>query len=76
MTSGRHPGTVEDIRTTGDVMWWKVLLAILVVWLAFGLIMALVKGLLTILVIGLVVVGVIAVIKWISSDKSSAKIGS
>lgn len=51
-------------------MWWKVLLAVLVVWLAFGLIMALVKGLLTILVIGLVVIGVIAVIKWAGSDKS------
>lgn len=37
-------------------MWWKVLLAILVVWLAFGLIMAVVKGLLTVLVIGLVVI--------------------
>jgi hypothetical protein len=57
-------------------MWWKVLLAILVVWLAFGLIMALVKGLLTILVIGLVVIGVIAVIKWATSDKSSTRIGS
>ena len=56
-------------------MWWKVLLAVLVVWLAFGLIMALVKGLLTILVIGLVVIGVIALIKWASSDKSPTNTG-
>jgi|GEM_PF-5946260 hypothetical protein len=56
-------------------MWWKVLLAVLVVWLAFGLIMALVKGLLTILVIGLVVIGVIAVIKWASADKSPTNTG-
>lgn len=56
-------------------MWWKVLLAVLVVWLAFGLIMALVKGLLTILVIGLVVIGVITVIKWASTDKSPTNIG-
>jgi hypothetical protein len=57
-------------------MWWKVLLAILVVWLAFGLIMAVVKGLLTVLVIGLVVIGIVAVSKWIASDKGSTKIGS
>ncbi|ETD32086.1 hypothetical protein [Williamsia sp. D3] len=57
-------------------MWWKVLLAILVVWLAFGLIMAVVKGLLTVLVIGLVVIGIVAVIKWAASDKSSTEIGS
>ena len=57
-------------------MWWKVLLAILVVWLAFGLIMAVVKGLLTVLVVGLVVIGIVAVIKWAASDKSSTKIGS
>lgn len=57
-------------------MWWKVLLAILVVWLASGLIMAVVKGLLTVLVIGLVVIGIVAVIKWAASDKSSTKIGS
>ncbi len=56
-------------------MWWKVLLAILVVWLAFGLIMALVKGLLYILVIGLVVIGVVAVFKWAGSDKRSTKTG-
>ncbi|HEY9315597.1 hypothetical protein [Williamsia sp.] len=56
-------------------MWWKVLLAVLVVWMAFGLIMALVKGLLTILVIGLLVIGVIAVIRWASSDKSPTKTG-
>lgn len=56
-------------------MWWKVLLAILVVWLAFGLIMALVKGLLYILVIGLVVIGVVAVFRWASSDKQSTKTG-
>lgn len=57
-------------------MWWKVLLAILVVWLAFGLIMAVVKGLLTVLVIGLVVIGIVAVIKWAVSDKRTTKIGS
>ncbi|PXW33603.1 hypothetical protein [Nocardia sp. 348MFTsu5.1] len=56
-------------------MWWKVLLAVLVVWMAFGLIMALLKGLLTILVIGLLVIGVIAVIKWASSDKSPTRTG-
>ena len=43
---------------------------------AFGLIMAVVKGLLTVLVIGLVVIGIVAVIKWAASDKSSTKIGS
>lgn len=51
------------------------MLAILVVWLAFGLIMALVKGLLYILVIGLVVIGVVSVFKWASSDKQSTKTG-
>jgi len=57
-------------------MWWRVVLAILVVWLAFGLIMAVVKGLLTVLVMGLVVIGIVAVSKWIAPDNGSTKIGS
>lgn len=56
-------------------MWWKVLLAVLVVWLAFGLIMALVKGLLYILVIGLVILGAVSVVKWASSNKQSTRSG-
>ncbi|SIR86194.1 hypothetical protein [Williamsia sterculiae] len=44
-------------------MWWKVLLAALVVWLAFGLIVAVVKGLFWLLVVGLVVIGAVTAVK-------------
>lgn len=45
-------------------MWWKIALAILVVWLFFGLIVAAVKGVVAIAVVGLIAVGAFTVVKW------------
>ncbi len=53
-------------------MWWKILLGIVVVWLAFGLIVALVKGLFWVLLAGLIVIGAMTVVKWFKGSKESS----
>ncbi|MGU3294370.1 hypothetical protein [Williamsia sp. M5A3_1d] len=54
-------------------MWWKIAVAIVVVWLAFGLIVALVKGLAALAVLGLLALGVVTAVKWFTrADKPSA----
>ncbi len=55
-------------------MWWKIALAILVVWLFFGLIVAAVKGVVAVAVIALIAIGVFTVVKWFgrsTTDKVS-----
>ncbi|MBJ7290106.1 hypothetical protein [Williamsia sp.] len=52
-------------------MWWKIALAILVVWLFFGLIVAAVKGFVAIAIVGLIAVGVVTVVKWFSRSGES-----
>ncbi|WP_045822620.1 hypothetical protein [Williamsia herbipolensis] len=47
-------------------MWWKIAVAIVVVWLAFGLIVALVKGVAALAVLGLLALGAMTVVKWFS----------
>ncbi|MGJ0121441.1 hypothetical protein ACQ7HM_19735 [Williamsia sp. MIQD14] len=54
-------------------MWWKIAVAVVVVWLAFGLIVALAKGVAALAVLGLLAVGVLTVVKWFTrSDEHSA----
>lgn len=56
-------------------MWWKIALAIVVVWLFFGLIVAAVKGFVAVAVIGLLAVGAFTVVKWFGrSGESSEKV--
>jgi hypothetical protein len=45
-------------------MWWKIALAVVAVWLLFGLVVALVKGAAALAVIALVVVGAVSVYRW------------
>ena len=45
-------------------MWWKIALAVVAVWLLFGLVVALVKGVAALAVIALVVIGAITVWRW------------
>jgi len=53
-------------------MWWKIALAILVVWLFFGLIVAAVKGVLAAAMIGLLVIGAFTVVKWFGRSARSS----
>ncbi|WP_018179886.1 hypothetical protein [Jongsikchunia kroppenstedtii] len=56
-------------------MWWKIALAVVALWVAFGIIGALLKGVATFIVLVLVVVGTVALVKWIvSSDRPKTKI--
>jgi hypothetical protein len=45
-------------------MWWKIALAVVAVWLLFGLVVALVKGAAALAVIALVVIGAVSVYRW------------
>ncbi|GAA2050237.1 hypothetical protein [Williamsia deligens] len=45
-------------------MWWKIALAVVAVWLLFGLIVALVKGVAALAVVALVVIGAVSVVRW------------
>ncbi|GAA1902522.1 hypothetical protein [Williamsia serinedens] len=45
-------------------MWWKIALAVVAVWLLFGLVVALVKGVAALAVIALVVIGAVSVYRW------------
>ncbi|GGF40478.1 hypothetical protein [Williamsia phyllosphaerae] len=53
-------------------MWWKIALAILVLWLFFGLIVAAVKGVVAIAVVGLIAVGAFTVVKWFGRSTQSS----
>lgn len=56
-------------------MWWKIALAVVALWVAFGVIGALLKGLATMILLILVVAGTVALVKWISSsEKPSTKV--
>ncbi|WP_299574334.1 hypothetical protein [uncultured Williamsia sp.] len=45
-------------------MWWKIALAVVAVWLLFGLVVALVKGAAALAVVALVVIGGVTVYRW------------
>lgn len=45
-------------------MWWKIALAVVAVWLLFGLVVALVKGVAALAVVALLVIGAVTVWRW------------
>lgn len=56
-------------------MFWKIIGAIAVVWLALAILSTIFNAIVPLVVIGLVVVGIVAVVKWLGSG-SNAKTGS
>ncbi|BDD83045.1 hypothetical protein TPB0596_28080 [Tsukamurella pulmonis] len=52
-------------------MFWKILGAIVVLWLALMVASAIIKSLFPLAVIALVVIGIVTVVKWLSSGKKS-----
>ena len=52
-------------------MWWKVLGAIVLVWLAIGIVSAILKSLIPLVILGLVVAGAVVVYKKANSNTPS-----
>ncbi|BDH57026.1 hypothetical protein [Tsukamurella sp. PLM1] len=52
-------------------MFWKILGAIVVIWLALMVVSAVIKWLFPLLMIALVVIGIVTVVKWLGSSKKS-----
>ncbi|MDF0531458.1 hypothetical protein P0W64_11915 [Tsukamurella sp. 8F] len=56
-------------------MFWKILAAIVVIWLALMILGAIIHHLIPLLVLGLIVVGIVSVVRWFSSaDKSKTSV--
>ena len=53
-------------------MWWKIALAVVAVWLLFGLVVALVKGAAALAVLALVVIGALTVYRWATRSSGGA----
>lgn len=53
-------------------MFWKVIAAIIVIWVALMVVSAIVKSLLPLALIALVIIGIVSVVKWLGSNKSAA----
>ncbi|GAB2672162.1 hypothetical protein GCM10027169_37530 [Gordonia jinhuaensis] len=53
-------------------MWWKVALAIVVVWLLFGVLAAAIKGIAAIVLLILAAIGTITVVRWFTGSGSKS----
>ncbi|WP_166436392.1 hypothetical protein [Tsukamurella asaccharolytica] len=52
-------------------MFWKILGAIVVIWLALMVASAIIKSVIPLAVIALIVIGIVTVVKWLSSGKKT-----
>lgn len=52
-------------------MFWKIIGAVVVIWLALMVASAIIKSLIPLVLIGLVVIGIVTVVKWLGSGKKN-----
>ncbi|GAB3126153.1 hypothetical protein GCM10027289_01520 [Tsukamurella serpentis] len=48
-------------------MFWKIIGAVVVIWIALLLLSAIIKSLIPLVLIALVVIGIVTVVKWLGS---------
>ncbi|GAA1017527.1 MULTISPECIES: hypothetical protein [Tsukamurella] len=53
-------------------MFWKIIGAIVVIWIALMVASAIIKSLLPLALIALVIIGIVSVVKWLGSGKKSS----
>ncbi|CAM3746512.1 hypothetical protein TSST111916_04335 [Tsukamurella strandjordii] len=56
----------------GPAMFWKIIGAIVVIWIALMVASAIIKSLLPLALIALVIIGIVSVVKWLGSGKKSS----
>ncbi|NMD56163.1 MULTISPECIES: hypothetical protein [Tsukamurella] len=52
-------------------MFWKILGAIVAIWLVLMVASAIIKSLFPLAIIALVIIGIVTVVKWLSSGKKT-----
>ncbi|WP_019203339.1 hypothetical protein [Tsukamurella sp. 1534] len=52
-------------------MFWKIIGAIVLIWIALMVVSAIVKSLLPLALIALVIIGIVSVVKWMGSGKKT-----
>ncbi len=62
---------LEDLERC-SAMFWKILGAIVVIWLALMVASAIIKSLFPLAMIALVVIGIVTVVKWLGSGKKTS----